>query len=345
MKIVQVMLAKGFGGAERSFVDLCCALAARDHEILAVCHQHFCERDSLTDHPNIQLHPIPVYGSWDRLAARRIAHIARDFNAEILQAHLARGAHLTGRAARTIDVPLIVKIHNYVDLKYYTRVDTLVATTSSQRRYLQGLGVTPERIAVIPNFSRITAEPCKPRDPNTAPTLVSYGRMVKKKGFDILLDAFAKIINQGVDARLVIGGDGPERRALEARVRDLQLDERVSFAGWIVDVVEFLQSGDIFVLPSLDEPFGIAVLEAMACATPIVATLTAGPKEILTDDLAYLAPPGEVEPLCRALLEALGDGVTRRDKARAAQEEFKCRYSEDLVVPQYLAEYQKLARS
>lgn len=82
---------------------------------------------------------------------------------------------------------------------------------------------------------------------------------------------------------LIIGGDGPEMANLKFQSEDLRLGDRVKFIGWIKDVKSFLKRIDIFVLPSLDEPFGIAVLEERAMGKTIVSTKSQGPKEILNN--------------------------------------------------------------
>ena len=180
MRLTQVMLSKGFGGAERYFVDLSLALAARGHQVQAICHRKFMGL-ALLEHPNITVRPIPLFASWDPFGARKLEQALRDFTPAVIHTHLARAAHVAGRAAHRLDIPLVVKTHNYVDLKYYRHVDHFITTTEDQKRYLLEHTIGADRISVIPNFAMTPAASTK--TPDTAHLLLfAYGRMVHKKG-------------------------------------------------------------------------------------------------------------------------------------------------------------------
>ena len=342
MRIVQVMLAEGLGGAERYFVDLSLALARRGHEVLAVCHPRFRQRRLLAGVPNLTVKLVHAWGSWDWFAVRSLRKTIGAFAPAVLHTHLARATHLAGRAAS--GVPLIVKTHNLIDLKYYRHVDRFISTTNAQRDHLLRHGVDEASIQVIPNFSAARVVAIDGRPAHLPPVVVAYGRLVAKKGFDVLLRAFRKLRDEGHrDIRLLIGGDGPELPHLRALAADLGLLDGIAFAGWIDDVGEFLARGDVFALPSRDEPFGIAVLEAMAAGCPIVATRTAGPLEILDEATAWLVSIGTVDELAAALRQALADAELRQERARLAQRCFVERYSEAAVVPRIEALYAQLA--
>jgi glycosyltransferase involved in cell wall biosynthesis len=374
MRISHVMLAKGFGGAERIFVDLCLAQAARGVEIQAICHPRAESLGLLADTPGIHCATVRAWGAWDPFAGGQIARLLRRFDAELCHAHLARAAHLAGQACRRLGVPLLVDVHNYVDLKYYRAVDLLVATTADELRYLLAEGVAPARTTLIPNFSRIpahdrhtgtaaasapptiqalaiqppTIQPPTIQPPTIEPptiqppTIKAYGRLVRKKGFHCLLDALAQVRRDLPAVRLVLGGTGPEEAALRAQAAALGLGEAVTFVGWVADVDRFLADATLFCLPSLDEPFGVAILEAMAGTTPLVATLTQGPREILSPATAWLVPPGDAPALAAALADALADATGRQGRALAACRLYAERYSEAAVVPRYLDRYAQL---
>jgi len=112
-------------------------------------------------------------------------------------------------------------------------------------------------------------------------TLISVGRLVEQKGFDVLLDALF-IVRQQRDFRLIIVGDGPLRTDLEAKVSKLRLEENVDFVGWQDNPYKFVSRSDLFVLSSLWEGLGNVLIEALACGCPVVATdCQYGPTEIL----------------------------------------------------------------
>lgn len=342
MRIAQLMLAKGFGGAERSFVDLTAALVRRGHDVLAICERRGQALSHLRRVEGLALAPIGVLGAWDPFALWGIRRRLRAFGPEIVQCHLARAAHLGGRAARALGLPALAKTHNYVDLKYYRAIDRLVPTTADQFAYLRRAGVPETRLAIIPNFSRLTPA-AAPRPPaRTAPTVGSVGRLVRKKGFDVLLLAVARLRAEGLELRLQLAGDGPERTSLVKLAADLGLNERACFMGWADDVAAALAGVDLFVLPSREEPFGIVVLEAMALGIPIVASRTAGPLEILDADCARFADVDDAADLARAIHAALEDPADSAARAGRALARFADRYTETVVVTQYEAVYDAL---
>lgn len=342
MRITQIMLSSGLGGAERLFVDLCAGLASRGHEVQAICHRRFRGLDELK-RPSVTLCPIGVRGWWDALARLRIARAVAEFRPQIVHAHLGRAARLSGSAAHRAGLPAVVTVHNYQNLKYYRAIDHFVVTTSDQGAYLAQAGIGRERITSIPNFSNLAPRPRQWKEPPVRTTFAACGRMVGKKGFDVLLRAVRRLTDLGVDAELLLGGDGPQRSELQALVTALGLQGRVSLIGWVNDVSALLRRADIFVLPSLDEPFGIVVLEAMALDTPIVATRTQGPSEILDADMAYLCEVGDERALAEAMAAAAGDYAGRRRRAAAALERYCGRYSAEAVIPRYEKLYEKLA--
>ncbi|MGH8121042.1 MAG: glycosyltransferase [Gammaproteobacteria bacterium] len=342
MKITQVMLSKGFGGAERYFVDLSLAQGKLGHEVQVICHKNFTQISRLRAAPGLHIDTVAPLGWWDLLARRRIGSAIARHRPEVVQAHLARGAFMAGKTCTRLNIPLVVKLHNYVDLKYYSHADCLIATTADQKNWLLDHGIASGNISVIPNFSSLQPVPVVTTSGKEELTIAAYGRLVRKKGFHVLLRAFRSLLDTGKKAVLRIGGDGPERRALAALCMQLGLDQHVQFWGWVEDVRAFAQTADLFVLPSLDEPFGIALLEMMALGMPIVATRTQGPMEILDDDCAWLIAAGDVTALASALIDAADHGSKRTARAMQALHVFRTRYAESVVVPQIVSLYQSL---
>lgn len=342
LRVAQVMLSRGFGGAERLFVDLCRALSERGVEVLAVCHPDFAGRAMIEGRPRVWVAPVRARGAWDLRARRRLHAALAQFRPALIHSHLARGTHLCGTPARALGLPLAANLHNYVDLKYYRKVDLFLPGTEDQRRYLGAQGIAADRIEVVPHFSLLP-----PREParahaNGGPVFVALGRFVPKKGFDVLLAALRRVRDTGLPATLRLGGAGPEEAHLRAQARRLALDEAVTFAGWIEDVPAFLARGDVFVLPSRDEPFGIVTLETMACGMPIVSTRTQGPREVLDETVAWWAQPGDAASLAQAMA-ASADAAACHERALRALARYRERYAADVVVPRVIALYRRLA--
>lgn len=342
MKITQIMLAEEFGGAERSFVDTSLALAARGHEVLAICHRKFIRKNLLENIPGVRLETVNDLGEWDILTSRRIGKLIKQFNTDIVHTQMKRAAWHGGRGAHWVGVPVVAKLHNYVKLKRYCYVDTLIGTTEDQRNHALKHDWPADRVTVIPNFSRVPPVAAARRPQSEPLRLLTYGRCVHKKGFDVLLKAMKVLVDRGVDVRLTIGGIGPEEDALNRLAEELGLTERVKLGVWIDDIVTALDEVDIFVLPSRDEPFGIVMLEAMARGLPVVTTRTQGPSQVLSDETAFFAEIDSVESLSAAMQQVVDHPEQAEERAAAALELYRTTYHEDAVLPRFEALYRSV---
>jgi glycosyltransferase involved in cell wall biosynthesis len=149
-----------------------------------------------------------------------------------------------------------------------------------------------------------------------APTVISVGRLVREKGVDILLKAMGLVVVGEPSVRLTVVGDGPERQSLERLCSCLKLDDHVSFVGYQTNVGAWLAGASVFVMPSRSEGMGIAAVEALAAAVPVVCSSAGGLKEVVEDGSSGLVVDGastesgvELEPavLAAALLRVLRD--------------------------------------
>ena len=186
MRITQIMLGKGFGGAERSFVDTALSLAERGHEVQAICHRNFIKRDILENRSNIQLETLRAGSEFDFLTPRRLAKMIRKFQPAAIHTHLKRAAWHGGRAGKMAGVPVVAKLHNYVDFNRYRYVHTIIGTTEDQRRHALNQKWPENRVVVIPNFSRVPAVECAKKLTDQQIHFLSYGRYVEVKGFELL---------------------------------------------------------------------------------------------------------------------------------------------------------------
>jgi glycosyltransferase involved in cell wall biosynthesis len=138
----------------------------------------------------------------------------------------------------------------------------------------------------------------------TGPVVTTLGRLVKRKNHPMLLRAIADVRRTGLDARLVILGQGPELEATKAQAARLGLAEAVSFPGFLSNPFAEIALSDLFVMSSIDEAFCLALVEAMACGVPVVSTdaIGGGPRFILTGDGGAAAPTPEDADVLRAAL-------------------------------------------
>lgn len=134
--------------------------------------------------------------------------------------------------------------------------------------------------------------------------ILYIGRHAEQKGLEHLIYGFSKLL-EDQKATLVLGGDGHLRNSLETFTELLNIDDKVIFAGYIPDeeLGDYYDAADVFVSPSINEPFGLTVTEALQFKTPVVAT-DAGVSEILPNDAVVDAEP-ESNSLCKGILKAL----------------------------------------
>lgn len=145
------------------------------------------------------------------------------------------------------------------------------------------------------------------------PLVLSVGRLVEQKGVDYLLRAFALFSREHSTARLLIAGKGPQEAHLRRLRANLGIADKVVFAGYISDSLLpfYYAASDIFVLPSLWEPFGMVLLEAMASGKAVIASRTGGVPEVV-GDAGLLVPPRDVSALARALSTLASDATLRK---------------------------------
>ena len=343
MRIAQIMLARRLGGGEQVFIDLCGALASRGHEVLAIGAAESDAMDALDRRSDLQSARVRCHGTWDPLCRWAIGRLLRRFEPDVVQTHMGRASALGGKAARSAGYPTLAMLHTMIETKYYRATDLFVPTTADQEAYLRENGVSADRVERIPHFRSLEPVAVAKAPRQTGGVVKTLGRFVHKKGFDVLLHAAAHAVEQGVPFRLEIGGDGPERNALKALAKRLGIGDRVSFCGWIDDVAAFLADADLFVLPSRIEPFGIVVLEAMACGVPIVATRVSGPLEILDEQTALLVSADDPVALAEAVMAAFAAADATKTRADAALASFKANYAEPAVMERYLTACRLLA--
>jgi glycosyltransferase involved in cell wall biosynthesis len=157
--------------------------------------------------------------------------------------------------------------------------------------------------------------PRKFRIPAGAPVVSIIGALRATKGHALAIAAWHSVLSRLPEARLLIVGDGPERATLRRQIRRAGLHHRVVFAGRIDDEwerVDIVRASDIALLPSYGEALPMALIEASACARPVVATDVGGIREVISDGLSgILIPPGEIGAIADAVIALLQDSERR----------------------------------
>ena len=335
------MLDPNYGGAQRYFADLCLELAGRGHSVLSIIRKNSVVESELISVDNIEVAIVNNrFGWYDPFAVNQIQIALNRFQPDIVEAHLSRAAFLTGKIKPAGKWPLIAKTHNNINGKYYRNMDIIVPTTMQAAKSEYHRNLTSHKFGtVIPNFSRLKPV-SKIEQPARIDKVFAAGRFVEKKGFNVLLEALADLKAMDINFSLQLAGDGPRFYSLRAMSIELGLNENVQFLGRRNDIPNLMKNADLFVLPSLREPFGIIVLEAMAMGTPIVATRSEGPLEVLDDHSAILVDKGDKSALFHGLRKAIQDPERCRIRAQNALTVYTSCYAADAVVPKILALYQ-----
>ena len=181
--------------------------------------------------------------------------------------------------------------------------------------------------------------------PGGEPVVMHVSNFRPVKRVDAVLDVFIRITRR-VPARLVLVGDGPDRPSLEARVNEEGLSSRVLFAGEQQDLVSWLSSADLFLLPSAQESFGLAALEAMACEIPVIASRVGGLPEVIEDgETGFLRDPDDLDGMAANAVALLEDPALGRRIGVAAAQAVQTRFCTDVIVPLYEEYYREVLRS
>jgi glycosyltransferase involved in cell wall biosynthesis len=154
------------------------------------------------------------------------------------------------------------------------------------------------------------------------PTIVAMGRLNYQKGFDLLIEAFARVAPRHPDWNLLILGEGEQREALERQTRALRLEGRISLPGFVQDPHKVLAQSEIFVLSSRWEGFALALAEAMAAGLPVISfDCPSGPSEYIDHgESGILVQPENPSALANALEGLVSDPETRHHLATRAQQ-------------------------
>lgn len=277
-----IMLAKNMGGMEQTIVDYAEALGPRGHDITCILAHHAAVGPALKDlaarFPNIRIEYHRNFGQWDILAYYTMRKLLEKIAPDVIVAIGNRAISISRRAHLTI--PILACTPNYY-LERHLKADGILYQTPDIKNHALNLGYPEERLFHLPNMVRLAAKH-KFKPYGSPPVIGTMGRFVKKKGFVDFLHAIHRLRTKDkLDFLVKIGGSGEEERPLKHLALSLGIADCVSFTGWVSDKDTFFDECDIFCLPSLHEPFGIVVLEALAHGKPLVCTDSEGPKQIL----------------------------------------------------------------
>jgi N-acetyl-alpha-D-glucosaminyl L-malate synthase BshA len=156
------------------------------------------------------------------------------------------------------------------------------------------------------------------------------------------VEILARVLKQ-TKARLVMVGDGSERTSAVHRAKVLGVFDKCVFVGKQPNIVDYLCASDVLLLPSEQESFGLAALEAMAVQVPVIASRVGGLPEVVDDGkTGFLSAVGDVDKMANDAVKLLADPKLRREMGKRARESAIGRYRTDIVIPQYIEFYNRV---
>lgn len=372
---VAIVCYASIGGSGIIATELGKTLAARGHQV------HILSHDTpfrLADYqPGLSFHRVetpsyPLFREPQYLLslANKIVQVSREHRIDIVHAHYAIPHAAAAYLARQIlasavrtqaprvittlhgtDITLLGSDRSYSETVAFCieRSDGVTAVSESLKAdTYRELGIDCD-IRVIPNF--LDCEVHRRREvPGLRARLaledqkivihVSNFRPVKR--VTAVVDVFARIRRE-VPARLLMVGDGPDRGDAARLAHTLGIASDVEFLGEQDQVLPLLSVADVFLLPSAQESFGLAALEAMACEVPVVAARVGGLPEVIEDGVTgFLCHPDDLDGMARAAMRLLTDDRLRARIGADARRMVRERFCDEKIVPIYEKYYEEI---
>jgi N-acetyl-alpha-D-glucosaminyl L-malate synthase BshA len=372
---VGIVCYPSVGGSGVVATELGKALARRGHQVHVISTETPFRLGEYQD--GLSLHQVvtptyPLFREPQYLLslANKIVQVAREVRLDIVHAHyavphaaaafmaqqvIAAGdRRVAPRVITTLhgtDITLVGSDPSYSEIVAFSieRSDAVTAVSESLRAStVSELGVKAE-IRVIPNFldchlyRRVEAAALRRKlvggDPNARlVTHMSNFRPVKR--IDAVIDVFDRI-RQRIPARLLLVGDGPELAMAHRMARQRGIAGLIHAVGAQEEVVPLLSASDLFLLPSAQESFGLAALEAMACEVPVVASRIGGLPEVIEDGVSgVLHSPAAHDAMAESAIDLLTDRQKHLQVGQAARQRVLERYCAERIVPMYEACYE-----
>jgi glycosyltransferase involved in cell wall biosynthesis len=286
--------------------------------------------------------------------------ITRFCNPKIIHLHGYKATIVGGCFTLLMRIPCVATYH--IESKYlpnlakYVKIETQVlrkirgiaAVSDPIKKELEHRGVSDGRIRVIPNgiddFYMVEKEPKNYfKNGKRDPLVLFVGRLIEKKNIHVLINAIARLKKKFPRIRLLVAGEGPYKKELVNQVRRLDLIKSVNFLGYVDDTYSLYKMCDCFVLPSKTEGMPIALLEAMACKLPIIASAVGSVPKIVTHEVdALLIEPDNEEELYQALWRLLSNPLLKKDLGGNARKNFLINYTSDLMADRYKEFYDRI---
>ncbi|MDP3730125.1 MAG: glycosyltransferase family 4 protein [Candidatus Omnitrophota bacterium] len=297
-------------------------------------------------------------------SASDLTRIVKDNKIDLVHAHTRVSQVASYLASRRAGIPYIATCHGYFNAKLSRRLfdtwgEKVVAISEAVRRHLEkDFNVNRQRIEVIYNgidlgrFSNIysadrIATAKRSLGIQGGVVVGTMGRLSSVKGQKFLVEAMKEVVSKSKDARCLIIGSGREEAALKDLAKSLGLETRVIFTGAAyMDIPLYLACMDIFVLPSIEEGLGLALLEAMSLGRPCVASATGGIRDIVNDGVnGILTPVGDSNAIANAVLRILNDKPLAKNISESSRDFVRGRFSIEAMADKMIDLYGGVIRA
>lgn len=348
----------GWGGQENRTLNEMLTLREMGHGAVLAC-QPGAKLGVRAREAGFEVHEIPMRGVLDIPAMRALRRVMRQASVDVLNTHSSKDTLVAGLAARSLfgQRPIIVRTRHLAlpitsRFTYSTLPDHTVTVSAFVGDYLAQAGVPRRQITAVPtgiDLSRYQRSPeggTLKAELGFQPETVLVGTVAilrKKKGHAELLDAIPRILEKHPEARFVFAGDGPQTENLKTQIEQMGLQDKVFMLGLRRDVINVLQSLDIFVLPTHQEALGTAYIEASAMGLPCIGTQVDGVPEVVADrQTGLLVPAKDSAAIAQALLTLLDDAPLRQRMGEAARARVAEIFSRQAMVEGMLGVYRRL---
>jgi glycosyltransferase involved in cell wall biosynthesis len=357
LRILHISSAQIFGGGERNLVDLTEGLQRRGHQVQVVVRPNSTLLQRLSHVPARNVHVLPLRNALDVQSANALARLVKRERIEIIHAHMARDYSLAAYATRrNRQSRLIITRHVLFPLKrlhnqVLSRVSRVIAVSQAVAAQLQNQNLMPSnKITVVQNgvniahLRNVTSETDRSDlcwswgFPADSLVVGSIGELIPLKGHDVFLRAASIVSKKFARARfLIAGGDHSPKKETQADLKklinELALQDRVRMIGEVAEVGPVLLGMDLFVSASRNESFGLAIIEAMASGVPVVATATAGAREVVREgETGRIVARDQPDEMAEAILELLTDAEARTRMAEHASRTAAERFHIDRMI-------------
>lgn len=365
-----------FGGSGVVATELAKGLANRGHKLHILSYAKPARLDSFrTDiayhEVDLSSYPLFEYPPYDLALANMMVHLIQYENLDVLHVHYAIPHATSAYLAKQIlnskakNVPVITTLHGtditligsdptykqVVDFSI-NQSDGVTAVSEYLKKETYRLFDITKDIKVIPNFIDLDRFQKSKKEhfkkaicPEGEKIVTHVSNFREVKRVTDVVATFGKVLENGVKAKLLMVGDGPERPKAEKKCRELGICDQVRFLGKQDQVEEVLSISDLFMIPSGSETFGLAALEAMSCSVPIISSNIGGLPEVnIHGETGYLCELGDVDSMAKYATKILTDEKLQEKMSKAARKRAEL-FEMDKIVTVYEEYYEEVKAS